>query len=333
MNRILPELHLRRARAIPLETICMEKRQAVNIRYIGGPTAWIEFCGLRFLTDPTFDAQGTEYTTGPVTLRKLVDPPVAPEELGAIDFVLLSHDQHSDNLDHAGRQMLPKARTVLTTKDGAERIGNNAVGLVPWQTIRVRSPAGEALLVTATPARHGPTGCEDRSGPVIGFAVRKAGGVEEETLYVSGDTVWYEGVGEVARWFRVRTAVVNMGAARVEAAGPAPLTMTAQDGVMVARAMPDAAIVPLHFEGWAHFSESRHLIERVFHDAGLQDRLRWAEPWMRRLRAFEYGSPRVGTLAGYCSKYPCAQRQVRFHPRQQRLGLELFLFDRAHNQN
>ena len=255
----------------------MAEREEVRIRYIGGPTAWIEFYGLRFLTDPTFDARGAEYTAGPTTLRKLGGPAVRPEELGAIDFVLLSHDQHSDNLDQAGRRMLAKAGTVLTTREGAELIGNNAVVMVPWQTIRVTAPDGESLLVTATPARHGPVGCEGRSGPVIGFAVQKAGGAKQDTLYVSGDTVWYEGVAEVARWFHVTTAVLNMGAARVEAAGPAPLTMTAEDGVQVARAMPDAEIVPLHFEGWAHFSESRQVIEEAFRAAGLENRLRWAE--------------------------------------------------------
>jgi L-ascorbate metabolism protein UlaG (beta-lactamase superfamily) len=259
----------------------MPNRQPVTLRYIGGPTAWIDFCGLKFLTDPTFDAQGAEYTAGPVTLRKLMNPAVRPEELGPIDYVLLSHDQHPDNLDVAGKRLLAQVGKVLTTKDGAERIGNQAEGLVPWQTIRVPAPSGESLLVTATPARHGPTGCEGRSGPVIGFALRRDNGAEPDTLYVSGDTVWYEGVAEVARWFRVTTAVLNMGAARVEAAGPAPLTMTAEDGVRAARAMPEAAIVPLHFEGWAHFSESRQVIEKTFAEAGLEDRLHWPPVWAK----------------------------------------------------
>ncbi|KAA6461111.1 MBL fold metallo-hydrolase [Acidobacteria bacterium AB60] len=253
----------------------MAEKEAVPIRYIGGPTALIEFCGLRFLTDPTFDRGGTDHTTGPVTLKKLADPALRLDELGRIDYVLLSHEQHSDNLDGAGRAMLSHAGKVLTTKEGAERLGGNAVGLVPWQTISIPAPDGETLLVTATPARHGPYGCEARSGPVIGFALRRAGDPRAETLYFSGDTVWYEGVAEVARWFRVTTAVLNMGAARVEAAGPAPLTMSAEDGIQLARAMPEATIVPLHFEGWAHFSESRNVIADAFRAAGLEDRLRW----------------------------------------------------------
>lgn len=137
------------------------------------------------------------------------------------------------------------------------------------------TPGSGSLLITATPARHGPYGCEARSGPVTGFALRRAGDPQADTIYISGDTVWYEGVAEVARWLHVTTAVLNMGAARAEAAGPAPLTMTADDGIQLAGDMPDATIVPLHFEGWAHFSESRKQIEETFQAAGLQARLRW----------------------------------------------------------
>ena len=254
------------------------------ITYIGGPTALINFHGVRFLTDPTFDPGGEDYVSGPVTLHKISNPAVGLDALGPIDYVLLSHDQHFDNLDHAGRKMLTQAKHVLTTDEGAKRLGGNAIGFAPWQTIEVKTPDGRPMLITATPARHGPFGCEARSGPVIGFAVRPPDSAIEGALYVSGDTVWYEGVAEVARWIHVTTAVLNMGAARVEAAGPAPLTMTADDGVQVAKAMPDATIVPLHFDGWAHFSESKQVIQETFWAAGLDNRLRWIDPTTPQLR-------------------------------------------------
>ena len=256
----------------------MARNEPAHIAYIGGPTALISYHGLRLLTDPTFDSHGTEYVGGPTTLRKLADPAVTIDKLGPIDLVLLSHDQHSDNLDHAGREMLAQAGKVFTTAEGAKRLGGNAVGFVPWQTIELQSPDGTPLLVTATPARHGPVGSEGRSGPVVGFVLRPATGPDAEALYFSGDTVWYEGVAEVARWFNISTAVLNMGAAKVQAAGPAPLTMTAADAVQLAKAMPNATIVPLHFEGWAHFTESRPVIQQTFRDAGLEARLRWINP-------------------------------------------------------
>ncbi len=242
--------------------------------YIGGPTGLLEVAGVRLLTDPTFDPAGGVYTAGPVTLRKLAGPAVAPEALGRIDAVLLSHDQHFDNLDNAGRAMLAHAERVLTTPFSAERLSGNAVGLVPWQTFDLPTRDGRILRVTGTPARHGPAG-GDR-GPVTGF-VLVAGDRLDGAIYLSGDTVWY-GVAEVARRFQVHIAVLFMGAARVREVGPHQVTMTAEEGVEVARLFRNTIIVPLHFEGWAHFTESRETIARTFAAVGLDARLRWLEP-------------------------------------------------------
>ncbi len=98
-----------------------------------------------------------------------------------------------------------------------------------------------------------------------------------DTVYVSGDTVWYEGVAEVVRRFRIQTATLFMGAARIREVGPAHVMMTAEEAVEAACAFPQASIVPLHFEGWAHFTESREDIERAFRKAGIGNRLRLAE--------------------------------------------------------
>jgi L-ascorbate metabolism protein UlaG (beta-lactamase superfamily) len=99
----------------------------------------------------------------------------------------------------------------------------------------------------------------------------------DEAIYFSGDTVWFDGVAEVARRFPVRIASFNMGAARVPAVGPFALTMTVEDGIRAARAFSDATIIPLHYEGWAHFSESREVISRAFDAAGINGRVRWLE--------------------------------------------------------
>jgi hypothetical protein len=39
--------------------------------------------------------------------------------------------------------------------------------------------------------------------------------------------------------------------------------------------------VPVHYEGWAHFSQSRADIARAFAGAGLEHRLRWLDPGRR----------------------------------------------------
>jgi len=53
------------------------------------------------------------------------------------------------------------------------------------------------------------------------------------------------------------------------------LTFTAAEAVLAAETFARAVIVPLHFEGWAHVSESRANIERAFAAAQIAERLRW----------------------------------------------------------
>jgi L-ascorbate metabolism protein UlaG (beta-lactamase superfamily) len=248
---------------------------ALRLTYIGGPTALLELGGLRLLTDPTFDPAGSEYPTPVYVLRKTQGPALSPEALGRVDAVLLSHDHHADNLDHAGRRMLAAAARVLTTSAAAGRLGGNTSGLSVWESRELPAPGGRVLRVTATPARHGPA--DGDRGPVIGFVLAFTD-QPEHAAYVSGDTVWYDGVAEVARRFPVRVALLFTGAARVKEVGPAALTLTAADAVAAARALGDALIIPLHFEGWAHFSESRDDLAQAFAAAGLSERLRWPVP-------------------------------------------------------
>lgn len=244
--------------------------------YIGGPTLLIEIGRVRFLTDPTFDPAGSRYTAGPVRLEKTSAPSLGSGMLPTVDAVLLSHDQHIDNLDDTGRVYLKRAATVLTTVAGAGRLGGNAFGLAPWASRVVRSADGtEAVTVTATPARHGPPGCEASQGDVVGFCVEWAGA--DGAIYVSGDTVWFDGVAEVARRVRVATAVLFLGAAVIPAKGREPLTMTAAEAVTAARAFAPDHVVPIHFEGWAHLSQGREEVASAFEAAGLGGKLVWLE--------------------------------------------------------
>jgi L-ascorbate metabolism protein UlaG (beta-lactamase superfamily) len=246
----------------------------LTITYIGGPTAVLEFGGVRLLTDPTFDPPGGEYRTGPVTLRKLTGPGLGPQELGSIDYVLLSHDHHFDNLDHTGRVLLPAATRVITTSEGAQRLGGNSLGLNDWESVDVAAPHERTLRIVVTPARHGPEGMN--RGAVNGFVFFFTDS-PEHAIYVSGDTVWYPGVAEVARRFPVGVAILHLGAALVPAVGNFHLTMTGAEAVEAARHFAEAAIVPIHFEDWEHFSEGREQIVQAFENARLTDRLKWLE--------------------------------------------------------
>ncbi len=251
------------------------------LTYIGGPTVLLEVGGLRLLTDPTFDPAAEEYRTNEYTLRKTAGPALGPDSLGRIDAVLLSHDQHFDNLDRNGRLLLKSAAKILTTQAGAERLGSPAIGLAPWRSVDLPIRNSRFLRVTGTPARHGPLGAD--RGPVTGFVLQAESA--KSAIYISGDTVWCREVEEVSRRFPVRIAVLFMGAARVPEVGPSHLTFTAEEGVVAARAFAGAAIIPVHYEGWAHYTESRTQIEYAFKSAGLERRLQWLEQGRATLKS------------------------------------------------
>jgi L-ascorbate metabolism protein UlaG (beta-lactamase superfamily) len=124
----------------------------LKITVISGPTALLEVGGLLVLADPTFEPPGS-YNSA-VTLTKLTGPALKPEQIGRVDAVLLSHDQHFDYLDRSGRGFLPSAEIVWTSHSGAQRLGKNANGLAAWKTTQLRSPGGRIFQITATPARH-----------------------------------------------------------------------------------------------------------------------------------------------------------------------------------
>jgi L-ascorbate metabolism protein UlaG (beta-lactamase superfamily) len=246
----------------------------LSITLIGGPTALIEIDGFRLLTDPTFDAPG-DYPLPHVTLEKLVGPALSADEIGEVDAVLLSHDQHSDNLDHSGKDFLAKATRVLTTEIGAKRLGADAEGFAPWAATEL-TKGGRSLTVTATPARHGPAGIEPLAGDVIGFVLTPKAGAP---IYISGDTTWFDGVAEVARRFKCGVVLPFAGAAQTR--GPFHLTMDTNDTIETARAFPDAVIVPVHTDGWAHFKQNAQDLRVSFDALGLGKRLKLLEPGVR----------------------------------------------------
>jgi L-ascorbate metabolism protein UlaG (beta-lactamase superfamily) len=245
-------------------------KSEVNVTYLGGPTVILEIGGLRLITDPTLDAAGEMFMINDKPAYWKTEGP-AITDVGEIDAVLLSHDQHGDNLDHAGRELLQKVNNTFTTKIGAQRLGGNSRGLTPWESAALKN----GITITGTPARHGPTGFEKVSGDVTGFIVS----ANEIQIYITGDTVFYEGVKEVASRFKPKYVFIFAGAARPR--GPFNVTMGTNDAIDTASAFPDATIIPVHFEGWSHYTETGEMLRQSFEALGIADRLKILEPGVK----------------------------------------------------
>ena len=246
-----------------------------QVTYIGGPTVLIEVGSLRILTDPTFDAPGERYWFAlGVGSKKTAGPSVSAEAVGDIDAVLLSHDNHGDNLDHRGREVLSQAFQVITTPSAAKRLGDNTAGLKTWESTRVVAPDGYSLRVRATPARHGLPGAGVLVGETTGFLLEWAG-QQHGAMYISGDTVYYRRLAEIGARYRVGVGLLHMGGARFNVTGPLRYSMRARDATRLATQLRLKTVLPIHYEDWGHFREDPSQIKTAFDLSDDPTRLRW----------------------------------------------------------
>ncbi|MBG0569230.1 MBL fold metallo-hydrolase [Actinoplanes aureus] len=257
----------------------MSPASQVRITHIGGPTTLIEVGGWRLLTDPTFDPPGRRYAFGwGTSSTKLTGPAIPAGQLGRIDAVLLTHDHHGDNLDTLGRTLLPDADTVLTTVSGAERLGGGAQGLAPWATTILSAPGRPTIEITATPCRHGPPLSRPIVGDVTGFALQW-NGQRHGVLWISGDTVLFAGLRTVAERLHIGTAILHLGGVRFPITGPLRYSMTGRKAVELCQAIRPHTVIPVHYEGWRHFRQPRHAVERAFTNtaADIKRSLHWLD--------------------------------------------------------
>ncbi|AXH34617.1 MBL fold metallo-hydrolase [Humibacter sp. BT305] len=251
------------------------ERSGVGVGVIGGPTVVIDLAGLRILVDPTFDPP-TDYGR----LVKTAGPAVQADALGTLDLVLVSHDEHADNLDEAGRAIAEAAPMVVTTPSAATRLGERATGLRAWES--VEHPSG--LTITATPALHGPADAITPEGwvncEVTGFLLSHP---ESLTVYIGGDNASLAAVADVASRVRPDIAVLNGGGAHVPARfDDRPLTFTSARVAAAAEVLRSPRVVVAHQDGWRHFADDAAATRAAFLAGGIEDRLvesplgRWA---------------------------------------------------------
>jgi L-ascorbate metabolism protein UlaG (beta-lactamase superfamily) len=248
----------------------------VNIRltHISTATLLLEIGSLRLLTDPVFDPAGGQYFFGYGTHSiKLTEPAVRPEDLGKIDAILLSHDHHEDNLDRSGRALLPHVGKVITTVAGAKRLKGNAIGLRTWQSTTLKADDIE-IKVTAAPSHHGTLGSHLIVGETTGFILEWAE-QKHGALYISGDTVWFNGLREIGQRFKIGTAILHIGGARFPITGLVRFTLNAREAVQVVHALKPQTVIPIHYEGWQHFIETGANARKVFEASDVKEKIHW----------------------------------------------------------
>jgi hypothetical protein len=92
------------------------------------------------------------------------------------------------------------------------------------------------------------------AGDVIGFALRWEG-QEQGVLWISGDTVLYDGLRQVADRMRHRHS--SPGGRAIPHLGADSLHHDGSGRRRVCRAIRPSTAIPIHYEGWKHFQPVR----------------------------------------------------------------------------
>ena len=238
----------------------------VHITHIDTACILLEINGYKILTDPTLDKSGGVYYHGyGAYSRKTEDPAIDAIDLSDVDLVLLSHHQHKDNFDVNGRKLTERISRVISTKAASNDLPG-IVGLDNWQSCQIITE-NVHLKITATPAQHRPWWVpEFLSGKVIGFII-EFDGQEDGVIYISGDTVFFSGIQEIAKRFEINIGIFHVGAVQFRyLTGFGRYTMDSKDLIKAIKILNPKKTIPIHHKGWTHFKENETLLRRVVAD-------------------------------------------------------------------
>ncbi|KAG7385026.1 hypothetical protein PHYBOEH_009193 [Phytophthora boehmeriae] len=253
----------------------------ISITHVTTATAILTIDDVNFLLDPVFGKSGDFLQPPDLVLTMTTDPALGLEDLPPIHAILLSHEDHLDNLDTLGRTLL-NGRHVLTTVDGAKNLAPRpgVQGLSPWESTTLKLN-GKEFKVTATPTQHLPGG--ECTGFVLespSFGVNQSDGLPN-VVYVSGDTVRIpELAEELPKKFHTVLALMNLGKATVDMpTGLLQITMDGQQAAQLTREIGAEIMVPLHYESWKHFKQDvAGAREELAADAELTAKVVWVIP-------------------------------------------------------
>lgn len=242
----------------------------MKITQIRNATLLVEYAGKMFLIDPMLAEKGT-YPPFPNSLRQdqnnpLVSLPMSMDHIiNDLDAVIVTH-LHLDHFDDAAKDVLPKdIKMFVQNEEDAEEVRNAG-----FQHVEVLTEATvfEGIQLIKTKGEHGRGEILKLAGLVCGVVFKHQ---NEKTLYVAGDTVWYEGVQEEIDAHQPDIIVVNGGDNQFFEGGS--LVMGKDDIYEVYKAAPRAKIIASHMEAVNHWTLSREELKSFIGEKGISSRV------------------------------------------------------------
>lgn len=226
-----------------------------SLLFIGTATTLIRYAGFTVLTDPNFLHRGQRaYLGHGLWSRRRTEPALPIEELPELDLVVLSH-LHGDHFDRVTRHGLDGRVPIATTPHAANRLerwGFAPRALDTWQATQLTRD-GATVRVTALPGRHARGPARRLLPPVMGSLLEfSAPGVPDLRIYLSGDTLYYDGLRAIRdRYGQADLGVLHLGGTRILGL---TVTMDGRQGVDLLHLLEPAAAVGIHHDDYGVFA-------------------------------------------------------------------------------
>ncbi|GAA4725899.1 MBL fold metallo-hydrolase [Brevibacillus fulvus] len=242
----------------------------MNIQLIRNATLVVRYAGKKFLIDP-FLAEKGAYPPFRNSLRQdqnnpLVGLPTSIDTMICnLDAVIVTH-LHLDHWDDAAKKVLPKDVKIFVQNDAdaaeVEKAGFRNIEVLQENTVFAN------IRLIKTKGEHGRGELLQRTGHVCGVILKHP---DEKTLYIAGDTVWYEGVRETIELHKPGIIVVNGGDNQYLQGGS--LVMGKEDIYHVTQAAPHAKIISVHMEAVNHWTLSREQLKSFTQEKGISSKV------------------------------------------------------------
>lgn len=216
-------------------------------------TIIVEYNNTKFLIDPALADKGS-YPSFPNSPRQeegnpSVELPFSKDKILNVDAVIVTH-LHSDHFDDVAKELLSKSIKIFV-QNKADYLQLEEYG---FKNIEILSEDTEfnGISLIKTKGHHGRGEDFKRFGEACGVVFKHP---NEKTLYVAGDTIWYEEIEKVMNTYHPEIVVTNAGANRFF--DTEPVVMGKEDLYELYKAAPYATIIASHMEAFNHWSLSR----------------------------------------------------------------------------
>lgn len=253
----------------------------MKIQQIRNATLKINYAGKTFLIDPWLveknkfgsfeNVPGKPFSTRDLIKNK-IDAPIcelpepAEKILAGVDYYLITHI-HPDHIDinFANGTVgapLDKNVTIFAQDENDAEILKKSY----FKNIKIlaeNSLQVDKIKITKTPARHGKIEpmCE-----ACGVIFQSE---NEKTLYIAGDTIWFDGVKQTLKKFNPDIVILNACAAEFLKFGR--LIMDAEDVDCVAQTAPQAKIFITHMDNVPHAAITRQKMYGLLAERGIKN--------------------------------------------------------------